>query len=212
MKFLSDEHLASLGSRLGKIGITPNRLSFLGLIFIFIAAWLLYLEIILPSLLFILLGGCADALDGIVARSTRQATLRGGFLDSMIDRYSDTLLIGAMLLGGWLETLSPGDWELELISNISGEAWALGALSGALLTSYARAASERLGVKQEGIGLVERPERMAILFLFLAVGQVTIALVLLTVLGHVTVLQRCLYFWRNAPETQNGSQEMDRER
>ncbi len=198
IKDLSDERLSSIGKAMRRIGFTPNRLSILGLVFIIIASWFIFREKILIGLVFIALGGIADVLDGMVARTTNQKTLRGGFLDSMIDRYSDTLIIGAMLLGGWLDTLSVGSVEWDPISSISGDAWALGALSGALLTSYARAAAERLGVKQEGVGWVERPERMCILILGLLINQVTLALVVLTILGHFTVLQRSYHFWKHA--------------
>jgi len=204
VKSLSDERLASIGKGLQRIGLTPNRLSMMGLIFILIAAWFLFNEEILPGLVFIGLGGIADVLDGMVARTTNQRTVRGGFLDSMIDRYADTLIIGAMLLGGWLETLKVGSWEWDPISSISGDFWALGALSGALLTSYSRAAAERLGVKQEGIGLIERPERMVILIIGLLIQQITPVLVVLTVLGHFTVLQRAHHFWTYAESTTDG--------
>lgn len=203
-KSLSDEHLARIGKGLQRIGMTPNRLSVTGLIFIMVASWFLFHEEILPALVFIGIGGIADVLDGMVARTTDQKTVRGGFLDSMIDRYADTLIIGAMLLGGWLGTLKVGSWEWDPISSISGDLWALGALSGALLTSYARAAAERLGVKQEGVGWIERPERMAILILGLLIRQVTIALVVLTVLGHFTVLQRAFHFWSHADSSPEG--------
>ena len=208
MKFLSDDVLKTLGSRLYSWKITPNKLSVAGFIFMGIAGILIYQERILLCLLFVFFGASADVLDGIVARSSGSATLRGGFLDSMIDRYSDMFLIGGMLLGGWLGGLKWDFWEWPPISDISGEFWALGALSGALLTSYSRAAAERLGVKQEGIGLIERPERMVILFLGLLAGQATLTLAVLTILGHVTVVQRCVHFWNNAPaiEKEKGSE------
>lgn len=198
MKSFSDTHLTTIGKGLDRIGLTPNRLSILGLVFIAIAAWFLYNENILLALIFGAVGALADVMDGMVARTTGQKTLRGGFLDSMIDRYADTLIIGSLLLGGWLDTLESGWWEWDPLTSISGEAWAVGALSGALLTSYARAAAERLGVKQEGIGLVERPERMVILMLGLVAGIITWALFLLTILGHITVIQRAKHFWDHA--------------
>jgi phosphatidylglycerophosphate synthase len=198
LKSLSDERLLEIGKALHRVGLTPNRLSILGLILIAICAWFLYHEQILLAILFGAIGALADVMDGMVARTTNQKTIRGGFLDSMIDRYADTLIIGSMLLGGWLSPLEIGSWEWEPLTSISGEAWAIGAMSGALLTSYARAAAERLGVKQEGIGWVERPERMVILLLGLVAGIVTWALFLLTFLGHITVLQRAKHFWEHA--------------
>ena len=204
LKAVSDRHLVRLGGMFPRIGLTPNRLSVLGLVFITVAAWFLYHREILPALCFGALGALADVMDGMVARTMGLKTRRGAFLDTMADRYADTLIIGSMLLGGWLEPLDTGGWTQDPISSIPGEAWALGALSGALITSYARAAAERLGVKQEGVGWVERPERMVILILGLTSGLVTPALALLTVLGHLTVLQRFRHFWKNAEPGSDG--------
>jgi len=199
MKILSDEHLRALGPALRRAGLTPNRLSIIGLILAAMGAWLLYDERIYPAVAIIAFGIAADALDGLVARTTGQASLRGGFLDAMVDRSSEIMIFGALLLGGWLEPLRWEGWDTGPIANVSGEAWALGALSGALLTSYTRAAAERLGVNQEGVGMIERPERMGILGVGVLIGQPTAALALLAILGHVTVLQRVAHFWRNAP-------------
>jgi len=199
IKHLMEDRYSSLGRVLLGKGLSPNRLSLLGLVFSGFAAWFIFNESVMIGVLFIVGVGFADSLDGLVARSGNRVTVRGGYLDAMIDRVSDMLIIGAMLLGGWLEPLG-WDWlDPGPLGEISGEAWALGALGGALLTSYARAAAERLGVKQEGIGLVERPERMIILMLGLLSGQATLALAILTVLGGITVGQRVIHFWKNAP-------------
>jgi len=201
LKKHSNELLRPLGVFMGRIGIRPNNLTFLGLALTMAAAWQLYTAAILPGVALLLLAGLADGGDGLLARSAGQTSVRGGFLDALTDRYSDSLLFGALLLGGWLVPLpqAPG---------ISGEAWALAALIGALLTSYARAAAERLGISQQAVGLVERPERIILLALGLAGGELagdpalwaTGTLALLALLGNLTVVQRLVHFWRNASE------------
>lgn len=197
--------MAALGRGLGWVGLTPNRLSLLGLLLSLLAAGLFYHRWLVTGVVVMALSGLADGLDGIVARATDTVTRRGGYLDAVTDRYSDSLLFGALLLGGWLEPLGGGAWQLPLLGRLPGETWALTALVGALLTSYTRAAAERLGVSQEGVGLVERPERMVILALGLLAGvaagvAVTWTLFLLTLLGHLTVLQRAAHFWGRAGE------------
>lgn len=204
LKSLTDRRLAGVGRRLYHLGLTPNRLSLLGLLFTAVAARVLLLKWLLTPVVFMILAGAADALDGIVARASNTASKRGGFLDTLTDRYSDILLFGALLFCGWLEPLGWDNDPLPYLGEIEGEVWALGALTGALLTSFARASAERLGISQEGVGLVERPERLGILALGLLAGLlmteiVTWTLALLTVLGHVTVLQRAAHFWRQAP-------------
>ena len=193
--------LHPLGVFIGRIGIRPNNLTFLGLALTLAAAWRLYGEDILLGVALMLLAGLADGGDGLVARAAGQTSVRGGFLDALTDRYSDSLLFGALLLGGWLTPLPQADW-------IPGEAWALAALIGALLTSYARAAAERLGVSQQGVGLIERPERIILLGLRLLAGELTGnpalwatgTLALLALPGNLTVAQRMVHFWRHASE------------
>ena len=71
------------------------------------------------------------------------------------------------------------------------------------------AAAERLGVSQQAVGLIERPERIILLGLGLLAGELaddsatwaTGTLALLALLGNLTVAQRLVHFWRNAPET-----------
>ncbi len=213
LKATTDARLAPLGRRLYAVGLTPNRLSLLGLIFTAIAARVLLLEWLLTPVIFMALAGAADALDGIVARASDTASKRGGFLDTLTDRYSDILLFGALLFCGWLEPLGWDGEPLPVLGEIEGEVWALGALTGALLTSFARASAERLGISQEGVGLVERPERLGLLALGLLAGLymteiVTWTLAALTVLGHVTVLQRAAHFWGQAePENAPASDD-----
>ena len=205
----SNRLLRPLGVFMGRVGIRPNNLTFLGLALTVAAAWQLYASdhdgrpvAILSGVVLMLLAGLADGGDGLVARAADQTSVRGGFLDALTDRYSDSLLFGALLLGGWLVPLPQAP-------SITGEAWAMAALIGALLTSYSRAAAERLGVSQQAVGLIERPERIILLGFGLLAGELagnpaiwtTGTLALLALLGNLTVAQRLVHFWRNASET-----------
>ena len=46
----------------------------------------------------IILSGLFDLFDGVVARNLGKVTPFGGFLDSVVDRYSDLLLLMALLI------------------------------------------------------------------------------------------------------------------
>ena len=91
---------------------------------------------------------------------------------------------------------------------ISGEVWAIVALAGAFQTSYSRAAAERLGVTQEGIGIIERPERWFILGMGILIGEllgdvetiITWIVAFLAIFGNITVLQRMYHFWSEADD------------
>ena len=88
-----------------KIGLTPNRVSFIGLILALLSAFTYAasqgqpLWIFVATLLLLASGFC-DALDGIIARIYQQASVFGGFLDSLLDRYADAAVYAGVIIGG----------------------------------------------------------------------------------------------------------------
>jgi len=135
-------------------GFSPNHVTLLSLLLTLVAFTSLYFyrnPLLYAIALF--LAGLMDVVDGAMARLYGKSTKLGAFLDSTLDRVSDFLAI------------------LPLTRlNFSGEAVAtLIALS--MLISYARARGEALGLKFEGVGLIERAERL-LLLISIAVASV----------------------------------------
>ncbi|MBS7651944.1 CDP-alcohol phosphatidyltransferase family protein [Candidatus Bathyarchaeota archaeon] len=134
----------------------------------------------------LLLSGLFDSIDGVLARMTGRSSILGGFLDSLSDRYSDAMVLGAITASG-LCSLS----------------WGLAALVGSMMVSYARSRAEASGVDMRAVGLAERAERILILstatllsyFNWEALGW---GVALLALLSHITVLQRVLHFYNEA--------------
>ena len=189
--------LTSQAEAAHKIGLTPNKVTFIGFILAFASAvsygiaqdyrWLLLLATV-----FLLASGFCDTLDGIIARTFRQETVFGGFFDSVLDRYADAVVYAAIVIAG----LSNAAW-----GTVWGPTWTLAALAGSLLVSYSRARAEAAGIKMESVGLAERAERMLILaavsiagFLWLPILGYGVAL--LAVLSNFTVVQRVLYVYK----------------
>ena len=79
--------------------LSPNAITVIALVLNAFAAWLPYERRFLFALGFIVVGGLADAFDGIVARVQEKASRYGDFLDHFCDRVSDLLLIIGWLLG-----------------------------------------------------------------------------------------------------------------
>ncbi|WXG40576.1 MAG: CDP-alcohol phosphatidyltransferase family protein [Candidatus Freyarchaeum deiterrae] len=192
-----------------RIGLTPNRISILGFLFsiiggVLIAGNLIYpvdligegWRLILTSITIFGVGFC-DLLDGLVARSKGMVTSFGGFLDSVLDRYTEVFFFAALIIAGYCNTI-----------------WGIIALVGALLVSYARARAEAAGLKNLGIGLAERPERLVILGVAILIQGVLFvtstlptqqpiiywAIIILAILTHFTVLQRFYYAFKRLPK------------
>ena len=203
LKTAAGKMLEPLGKGLGKIGVKPNHITVMGLILTFYAAWLLYNKNIYEAFAFGLIASLFDGADGLVARATKTTSIRGGYLDATLDRYADSMAFGALILCNWVEPL-----PILPLEFISGQVWAMAAMIGAFQTSYCRAAAERLGVSQEGIGLIERPERWFVLGMGVLVGEmmgdietvITIVVAILAVLGNLTALQRMYHFWNEAKD------------
>ena len=203
LKTAAGKMLNPLGKGLGKIGVKPNHITVMGLILTFYAAWLLYNKNIYEAFAFGLMASLFDGADGLVARATKTTSIRGGYLDATLDRYADCMAFGALILCNWVEPL-----PILPLEFISGQVWAMAAMIGAFQTSYCRAAAERLGVSQEGVGLIERPERWFVLGMGVLVGElmgdietiITIVVAILAVLGNLTALQRMYHFWNEAKD------------
>ena len=176
------------------IGLTPNQISLLGVLAALASAYC-YLSsqfndsILIVAALLLLVSGFLDALDGVLARAFRGTTLFGGFLDSLLDRYSDAIILVSIILG-------------RLIAD--SQLWGMvgfAAVIGSLLVSYSRARAEAAGVKMETVGLAERAERIIIIaaasFLNLLWAEaLRWSVLLLAILTNLTVIQRAVYFWK----------------
>lgn len=108
----------------------------------------------------------------------------GGLLDSLADRYSDSVVLASITISG----LCP-------------PAYGLAALVGSLLVSYSRARAEVEGVSMAGVGLAERGERIILLsastlLTYLWAEALPHSIILLALLTHLTVLQRALHAYR----------------
>ena len=85
IKKRTDKALMGFGKWLGSLGITPNMLTFVSLLFV-IAAFFLFLENRLwVGILALFLHYVLDALDGVVARATNNSTVFGMFFDRFVD-------------------------------------------------------------------------------------------------------------------------------
>jgi CDP-diacylglycerol---glycerol-3-phosphate 3-phosphatidyltransferase len=164
-----------------KIGLRPNSLTFIGTGINGAAAWALAEGHWGWAAGLILLAGFFDVFDGAMARNCREQTAFGSFLDSVLDRYSDLLLLVGLLIfyarEGSLGYLLPGG----------------AALVGTAVVPYARARAETW-MPRCNVGILERPERILLLFLGSAVpGAMPAVLWILAVFTNVTVVQRVLH-------------------
>ena len=171
------------------LGFSPNSISIIGL-FLSVFSAILYgfshmdnSFITIAAVLF-LLSGLSDIIDGLMAEMFDETSSFGEVLDSVSDRYGDAMVLSGIIIGGLCDV-----------------SWGLVALIGSILVSYVRARVEVEGIKMESVGLMERAERIILIFstsilnVFYS-GVLAYSIILLAVLTNFTVLQRMIYFFR----------------
>ena len=177
-------------SVLASLGVPPILVSIGGLaLSIYGAVWVARGQLALGGV-FMLLSGLCDVLDGDLARRRGLASRFGAFLDSTLDRVAEFAFFGGFLY--YMVHRMGGANDFVFVVTIV-------ALTGSVMTSYARARAEGLGYECS-VGIMERPERIAALTLGLFLGYrvLTVILVLLAVATMYTFLQRILHVHRVA--------------
>jgi phosphatidylglycerophosphate synthase len=152
--------------------------AFLGTI---LASVLIYYRIWIIGACLFLVFSLFDALDGSLARRNNSAKPMGAFLDSVMDRFSDSAILFAIICYAF----SVENRDVFLLGLL--------VLIASLITSYIKAKAENF-LKFGSIGILQRPERILIIFLMLLFPQyLLLGLWILVIGGYITICQR-IYF------------------
>jgi CDP-diacylglycerol--glycerol-3-phosphate 3-phosphatidyltransferase len=165
--------------------VTPSTFTFLGLLLNVGAAVIFVTGDLRWGGVLILIAGTFDILDGAAARTLGKVSQFGGFLDSVVDRYSDMFLLIGLILRYSLR----GDIPLVALTLVVS--------LGTVLVPYTRARAENF-IPHCKVGLMERPERIILLAAGAIFSLMTAALWLLAILTHLTVIQRIYFTWKEA--------------
>ena len=200
-----------------KLGITPNMITFLGLLLNVVAAGIFIYgaeygqrddhSFVGWACTVILIGGLMDMVDGRLARVANMSNDYGALYDSVLDRYSEMF----MFLGICYYLVSYDYFLSSLFAFI--------AMIGSVMVSYTRARAEGLGVSAS-VGLMQRPERILIIGLagvatgifshvyggsvkiqcegcpipfFETISIFTLPIFILAILANVTAVRRLMY-------------------
>lgn len=168
----------------------PNFFTLLGFFATLVASFFILKGFWFLAGLTIILSGLFDLFDGVVARKLGKVTAFGGFLDSVLDRYSDLFLLLALLI----YYLKKGDSSLVILTSFVS--------IGTVLIPYTRARAEAAQIPCN-IGLMERAERIILLSAGALFRWMDLVLWILAILTHFTVLQRIYYVWKKLRQSEN---------
>ncbi len=159
----------------------------------------------------VFLGGTFDLFDGALARATGRTSRIGAFLDSIFDRWGESVVYIGIVIGCLNAAFAPGAGLAAV------------AMSEAFLVSYARARAESLGLStgrgMAAVGLAPREVRLVILSLGLLISgllggiqaagtnqtngatALAVALGAIAILATITVIQRIIHVTKQAATT-----------
>jgi len=144
-----------------KTKVTPNILTLTGFMLNVVVFVLIALNYLLAAGLVLLFSGIFDMLDGALARVTGKTTKFGAVLDSVLDRFSEAVV----LLGLVIYYLYTFPYNVGVILVFI-------TLIGSMMVSYTRARAEALGIDCKS-GLFTRPERVILLAAGLVFGMIS---------------------------------------
>jgi CDP-diacylglycerol---glycerol-3-phosphate 3-phosphatidyltransferase len=169
--------LDPIGAFLNRLGLTPISVTLLGVAGNAIAAYFVASGRISLGGLVMLVAWPIDALDGTMARLRGEASDWGAFVDSVSDRYSELLVLGALL------------YHFAMTNQHTLEVVTFAAAAGSVLVSYvkARAEAQSFSAKE---GLLTRAERYMVLGPCLLFNIPAVGAWIVAILANYTALQR----------------------
>lgn len=174
-----------VGIFFSKFQLSPNQWTLLSIIPALIALYFLIYGQFLAAAVFFIVSAFMDLIDGSVARVMGKASRLGAYLDTIMDRYVEGIIVFALLFSGL-----PGFY-------LPVYAWIFLYIFGSLMTTYTKSAAKEKELVYEELkgGILERAERMIILFIGILLASIepvylTYVIVILAVLSNTSALQR----------------------
>jgi archaetidylinositol phosphate synthase len=178
--------LEKMGRGFASTGLSPNFWTAVGLGFAILSAIVYGLGVefgLIIGGILLLVSGFFDMVDGQVARVTGKTSKKGSYMDSMFDKIAEVAIFFGILVGGYAEP-----YLVFLAITLS------------LLVSYARAKSDIINVKLQGIGIGERAERLLVIAIIGIIGFMEYAVIIVVIIAGITLIQRMIVTTKNIKE------------
>lgn len=179
------EKLSAFSASVGRLFgfMNANVYTVLALAAACVAAYFLLAQNFALAAAFFAVGAFLDTVDGAVARHRKEASRVGAYFDTVSDRYMEGIIVLAILMVPLPSFYLPSYFFAAVF------------LFGSMTITYVKAAAKEKLDKEIAGGLLERPERMILLFVGILLAHfnplyLTYMLAALAVLANITALQR----------------------
>jgi CDP-L-myo-inositol myo-inositolphosphotransferase len=172
---------------LSKTKITPNQVTWISFVISIVAFILFVADNNITAGLIAQFSSIVDGVDGKLARLTNKVTVFGGFLDSVLDRYSDMFLILGLIIWSSNHEQYPLLWLIGIFS-----------ITGTIGISYTRARiNEELRSHFDSgwLSLASRDIRIFVIMLGAILGQAYLCLAFLGALTHLMIFSRIIFIF-----------------
>ena len=190
MLYINRKYFDDLGNRIGeklaKLPLSPNQWTLSSLLIVLLSFYFLINQDFLIAGIVFIFAASIDMIDGAVARATRRATVFGAYLDTIVDRIIEFVIILGLFLVPYPDFIIPAN------------VWLFVMLFCSLMVTYTKSAATEKRIVLGGMrggGLLEHPDRMLLILItiFLSLFSMQYATYLIaitTVLIAVTAVQR----------------------
>lgn len=187
-KYINRKASEPMARLLAKTRLTPNQTTW-GAFGIALLSFISFIfgQNIIGGLL-AQLSSIVDGVDGSLARLKGMSSAFGGFLDSVLDRYADILIVLGLTLWSLSHETYPGIWLVGFL-----------AIAGTICVSYTRARidPEHRHMFDNGLkSLASRDIRLFLVMLGGITGQAYFCLIALAVLTNLVVFYRLIHIYR----------------
>jgi CDP-L-myo-inositol myo-inositolphosphotransferase len=196
-KYINRKMSEPMTRLLAKTKVTPNQMTWaaFGIALLSFVSFILGYNIVAGLL--VQLSSIVDGIDGSLARLKGMTSEFGGFLDSVLDRYADILIVLGLTLWSLSHEIYSGIWLAGLL-----------AITGTICISYTRAriSPNYRHLFDEGFkALASRDVRLFLIMLGAVIGQAYFCLIVIAVLTNVVVFYRLIYMYRYLGQKVNQS-------
>lgn len=178
-----------IANLLARTRTTPNQISWaaFGLAVLSFLSFIYNLNI--AAGLLAQLSSIIDGVDGSLARLKGMSSDFGGFLDSILDRYADILVMLGLTIWSASNEVYPYFWLAGFL-----------AITGTIGVSYSRArvsAELRHHFDRGLLSLASRDIRLLIVMIGAIIGQGYFSLIVIATLTHLVVISRLIFTYRH---------------
>lgn len=188
-KYINRRLSNPVAALLARTWITPNQVSWAAFCVALLSFFSFFFGWNIAGGLLAQLSSIVDGVDGTLARLKNSVSAFGGFLDSMLDRYADIVIVLGLTMWSVSNEVYPGIWPVGLV-----------AIAGTICVSYSRA---RIGVEQRHLfdrgvqSLASRDIRLLLIMIGGVAGQAYFCLIAIAALTNLIVFHRILLAFRN---------------